>query len=201
METTYVKKRGIGKYVVYVLLAAVAAGIAFYFYAPKPVNNAAIDSMNMFIQNKITDIDQNLAQGNSKADIATRLSWHKSNTALYEEVKTSKDDKVKAQRAVLKTKMIQIQSREFPVLRTAYVESKKEVLGPQNIKIAVSGQKKDILTFTGAIFQPEKTQKGFMKNIHEIITDLRFKQVVYKWSDHVEDVADYKIDSKTDDEI
>jgi restriction endonuclease Mrr len=201
METTYVKKSGIGKYVVYVLLAAVAAGIAFYFYAPKPVNNAAIESMNMFIQNKIADIDEKLANGNDKADIATRLSWHKSNTALYEEVKTSKDAKVKEQREVLKTKMVRIQAREFPALRTAYVESKKEVLGPQNIKIEVSGEKKDVLTFTGSIFQPEQTQKGFMKNIHEIITDLRFKQVVYKWSDNTKDVADYKIDSKNDVEI
>jgi hypothetical protein len=201
MESTYVKKNGIGKYVVYVLLAAVAAGIAFYFYAPKPVNNAAIESMGMFIQNKITDIDQNLAQGNSKADIASRLSWHKSNTALYNEVRTSKDEKVKEQSEILKTKMIQIQAREFPVLRTAYVESKKEVLEPQHIKIAVSGEKKDVLTFTGAIFQPEKTQKDFMKNIHEIIYDLRFKQVVYKWSDNAKDMADYKIDSRTDVEI
>lgn len=201
METTYVKKSNIGRYLVYVLLAAVAAGIAFYFYAPKPVNEAANESMNMFIQNKITDIDQKLAQGNDQADIATRLSWHKSNTALYNEVKTSHDKKVEGQREVLKTKMIKIQAREFPALRTAYVDSKKEVLEQQNIKIAVSGEKKDVLTFTGPIFEPEKTQKDFMKNIHEIINDLRFKQVVYKWSDNNNDLADYKIESKKDVEI
>jgi restriction endonuclease Mrr len=146
-------------------------------------------------------LTRNWRNGNDKADIATRLSWHKSNTALYDEVKTSKDANVKEQREVLKTKMVKIQAREFPELRSAYVASKKEVLEQQNIKIAVSGDKKDVLTFTGPIFEPKKTQKDFMKNIHEIITDLRFKQVVYKWSDKATDLADYKIDSKNDVEI
>jgi hypothetical protein len=97
--------------------------------------------------------------------------------------------------------MVQIQQREFPELRAAYVDSKKEVLGQQHIDIAVTGENKDVLTFEGEMFAPEKVQKDFMKNIYGIVNDLRFKKVIYKWSDQQNGFADYPISSKNDTEI
>lgn len=201
MEIHHQPKTRSYRYIIYLVLAGIAAGIGFYFYSPKPVNKAANANMTLFLQNKISDIDLKLKNGDQDTDLATRLSWHKSNSALYEEAKSNKDKVVKQQREVLRKKMVQVQQRDFPELRTAYVDSKKEVLGQQDITIAVTGANKDVLTFQGKMFAPEKVQKDFMKNIYGIINDLRFKKVVYKWSEQQNSFADYPIDSKTDVEI
>ncbi|MGV3601726.1 MAG: hypothetical protein ACO1N1_11010 [Dyadobacter fermentans] len=189
------------RYVVYLVLAAIAAGISIYFYAPKPVNEAANESMSLFLQNKISDIDTKLKNGDADTDLATRLSWHKSNTALYDEAKSNNDKKIVGQRELLKKKMVQVQQRDFPELRTAYVESKKEALDGQHVAIGLSGAHQEVLTFEGDIFKPEQVQEDFMKNIYGIVNDLRFKKVVYKWSDAPDGHHNYEIKSKQDAEI
>jgi len=200
-QQTSSHKAALGKYLVYILLAAVAAGIAVYFYAPKPVNKAANESMSLFLQNKISDIDLKLKNGDSGTDLATRLSWHKSNTALYNEAKANSDKKIRQQREMLKEKMVQVQQRDFPELRTAYVESKKAALDEQHVTIGLAGDHHEVLTFEGQIFRPEQVQEDFMKNIYGIVNDLRFKKVVYKWSDTPDGYHNYEIRSKGDAEI
>lgn len=190
-----------GRYIVYLVLAAIAVGISFYFYAPKPVNKAANQNMSLFLQNTIGDIDLKLKNGDDGTDLATRLSWHKSNSALYNEAKENSDRKIVQQREVLKTKMVQVQRRDFPELRMAYVASKKQALDEQQVAIGVAGEHQEVLTFEGKMFRPEKVQEDFMKNIYGIVNDLRFKKVVYKWSDGPDGFHNYEIKSKEDAEI
>lgn len=185
----------------YLVLAAIAVGIGIYFYAPKPVDKAANKNMSLFLQNKISDIDLKLKNGDSGTDLATRISWHKSNTALYNEAKANSDKKIKEQREVLKKKMVQVQQRDFPELRTAYVESKKEALDEQHVAIGLAGEHQEVLTFEGQMFRPERVQEDFMKNIYGIVNDLRFKKIVYKWSDAPDGHHNYEIKSKADAEI
>jgi hypothetical protein len=189
------------RYIVYLVLAAMAVGIGVYFYAPKPVNKAANDNMLLFLQNKISDIDLKLRNGDADTDLATRLSWHKSNTALYHQAEGNKDKQVKGQREILKDKIVQVQRRDFPELRSAYVASKKEALEEQNVAIGLSGDHQDVLTFEGQMFRPERVQEDFMKNIYGIVNDLRFKKVVYKWSDEPNGYHNYEVKSKADAEI
>lgn len=191
----------VGRYAVYLIMAAIAAGIGFYFYAPKPVDKAANENMSLFLQNKISDVDLKLKNGDSDTDLATRLSWHKSNTALYNEAKSNSDKQVAEQREVLKKKMVQVQERDFPELRTEYVESKKEALNEQHVVIGLAGSHQEVLTFEGTMFKPKQVQEDFMKNIYGIVNDLRFKKVVYKWSEAPDGVHNYEIRSKADGEI
>lgn len=193
------RKGNIFKYIAYVLIAAAVIGFGIYFLTPKKLTVAEGKNMLLFIDNQIIDIDRNLKSDMSKQDIATRLSWHKSNTSLYNEVKGSKDKVIKPKAEILEKKIVQVQTKEFPELRTAYVKSKKEVLGTQQITIALSGPKNDTLIFNGAIFASEKSKDAFLDNIKPIIQDLRFKKVVYKWSD--KDSSDYKVRAKPDAEI
>jgi len=193
------RKGNIFRYIAYVLIAAAVVGFGIYFLTPKKLTAAEGKNMVLFIDNQIIDIDRNLKSDMSKQDIATRLSWHKSNTSLFNEVKGSKDKVIKPKVEILEKKIIEVQTKEFPELRTAYVESKKEVLEGQKINIAVSGPKQDTLTFTGELFANEKTKDAFLANIKPIIQDLRFKKVVYKWSD--KDSSDFKVRAKKDAEI
>ncbi|MCE6990138.1 hypothetical protein [Dyadobacter sp. CY323] len=198
MEDDHRKKGRIGRIIVYLLLLVAAVGLGIHFFKPKEVDISSNKNMTLFIDNKIIDIDQELAVTHNEADIATRLSWHKSNHALYDEVKSSKDKEIATKREELKKKMVKVQGREFPELRNAYVESKKEVLATQHIDIALSGDHKDVLMISGEMFEAKKSQKAFTNNIQEIVNDLRFKKIVYKWSDEKNAFADYKIDSKND---
>lgn len=198
---TGIGRAALGRYAIYLILAAVAVGIGIYFYAPKPVNTAANENMSLFLQNKISDIDLKLRNGDSSTDLATRLSWHKSNTALYNEAKDNADGKIRNQREVLKKKMVQVQQRDFPELRTAYVQSKKEALEEQHVAIGLSGDRQEVLTFESRMFKPEQVQEDFMKNIYGIVNDLRFKKIVYKWSDAPDGYHNYEIRSKGDSEI
>ncbi|WP_353719436.1 hypothetical protein [Dyadobacter sp. 676] len=109
--------------------------------------------------------------------------------------------KITSQREILKKKMVEVQQRDFPELRTAYVDSKKEALGEQHVAIGLAGERREILKFEGGMFKPEQVQKDFMKNIYGIVSDLRFKKVVYKWSDAPEGHHQYEIRSKEDTEI
>lgn len=189
------------RYIIYLIMAAIAVGISIYFYAPKPVDEAANRNMSLFLQNKISDIDLKLKNGDSDTDLATRLSWHKSNTALYNEAKANTDEKIGEQRETMKKKMEQVQRRDFPELRTAYVESKKEALDEQHVAIGLAGDHQEVLTFEGKMFKPKQVQEDFMKNIYGIVNDLRFKKVVYKWSEAPEGRHNYEIRSKEDAEI
>ncbi|MCE7068248.1 hypothetical protein [Dyadobacter sp. CY326] len=192
-------KGNIFKYIAYVLIAAAVIGFAIYFLTPKQLDPAAEKNMQLFIENKLDDIDQKLKEGLTNQDIATRLSWHKSNTALYKEVKSSKDKTIKPQADLLGKKILSVQAKEFPDLRKAYAASKKEVLAQQKIDIATSGPKHDTLTFVGELFASEKSKDAFLNNIKPIIQDLRFKKVVYKWSD--KDFSEHKVRANKDDEI
>ena len=129
------------------------------------------------------------------------MSWNKSNTALYNDAKDNKDKLIKEQSQVLKDRMVQIQTREFPEMRDEYVNLKKDVLSQEKIQISASGKAKEILTFSGNVFEPKRTKRKFLKDIKQIAKDLRFKEVIFKWSDKSEDYSSYQIDSKTDSEI
>jgi len=201
MDNYQNKKGNTFKYIVLVLLTIAAIGIGIHLFTPKEIDVASNKNMLLFIQNKIIDIDRELVDKSDGADIATRVSWHKSNTALYGEVKDSKDKEVKQETEKLKDRILKVQTLEFPDLRQDYVNSKKDVLHQQSIEIALSGEKKDVLTFEGAVFESKKNKKVFMKNIDQIIHDLRFHQVVYKWADGKDGNSVFKIDSKKDSEI
>jgi len=201
MEGSAPEKQNMFKYIVFFLLAVAAAGIAYYYFSPKEANIADNNNIILFIQNKIIDIDGKLKSGQTDADIATSIAWHKSNAALYNEAKNSKDQKVKEQCNLLRNKIIEIQTKQFPELRKSYVHSKETVLKQENIQIAISGEKNDILSFTSEKFEPKQSQKSFLKSINEIVYELKFTKVIFKWSPDNKDSKEYKISSKNDTEI
>lgn len=195
------KKENIFKYIVFILIAGAAIAIIRYYVTPEPVDTESNKNISIFMQNAIDEIDLSLKKDSSDEDMTTLLSWHKSNAALYNEAKSNKDNAIKEQSNILKNRIIKVQTRDFPGLRNAFTDSKKEALSKENIQIAASGKTSDTLTFTGQLFKPAKTRKEFLKGINQIVKDLRFKKVVFKWSEKAGDFTDYKIEGKGDSEI
>ncbi|GGB81409.1 hypothetical protein [Dyadobacter sediminis] len=201
MEGSAPEKQNIFKYIVFFLLAVAAAGITYYYISPKEADIADNNNVVLFIQNKIIDIDEKLKTGQVDPDLATSIAWHQSNAALYQESLHHKDKQVKEQGNILKNKIIEIQTKQFPELRKSYVQSKESILKQENIQIANAGNRNEILVFTSEKFEPKASQKSFLKNINEIVHDLKFTKVIFKWSPDGKDSREYKISSKNDSEI
>ncbi|KAA6439262.1 hypothetical protein FEM33_13380 [Dyadobacter flavalbus] len=201
MEGSAPEKQNIFKYIVFFLLTAAAAGIAYYYFSPKEADIADNNNVLLFIQNKIIDIDEKLKSGQTDSDLATSIAWHQSNAALYNEALNHKDKQVKEQSNILKDKIIQIQTKQFPELRKSYIQSKEAVLKQENIQIASTGNRNEILVFTSEKFEPKQSQKSFLKNINEIVHDLKFTKVIFRWSPDNKDSKEYKISLKNDSEI
>ena len=201
MEGKLIKKENIFKYIVYLLIAVAAFAIIKYVATPKPVDAESNKNITLFMQNAIDEIDLSLKKDSSDEDMTTLLSWHKSNASLYNEAKGFKNDSIKQKSAILKDRIVKAQTRDFPDLRRAFVDSKKDAFSREKIEIASSGTTNDILIFSGNIFKPVNAKKEFLKGIDQIVKDLRFKKVVFKWSENKDDFTDYPIKSKNDSEI
>jgi len=201
MESNTSKTGNVFKYIAYVFLAVGAFVLIRYFTKPKEIDTASIKDMDMFMKNAIYETDQKLKTDSVEEDVASWISWYKSSAALYNDAKSNKDQAIKQQSKVLKDHLLKVQVRDFPELRENYTEAKKEVLSQKNITIAASGAMHDTLMLTGEMFESSKQKKQFLKSIDQIAKDLRFKRVVFKWSEKATDVSDYEIESKGDSEI
>ena len=198
------KKENIFRYIVFAIITVAAIAITRYYITPKPVDTESNKNVSIFIQNAIAEIDLALKKDSSDEDMTTRLLWLKSTGALYQEAKNNKNKDIKAQSDLLKTRLVKVQTREFPRLRTAFTNSKKEILAKENIQIAISGQYNDTLTFTGKFFATAKSRKDFLKGIDQIVKELRFKKVVFKWSEWSEkrgDFEEFRVKGKADEEV
>ena len=200
METTS-KGRHIFQYFLYLLLACGTAGIVWYYVRPSKTDEISNKNVNLFLENAISDVQQDLRSDITRPDIASRLAWFKANTTLYQQASHNKDKSIKAESQKFKGLIVQAQQKGFPTLRKAYVDSKQEVLKQQHIDIELSGDSKEILVITGSMFEPKKNQQAFLKDIEAVVRDLRFQEVVYKWSVADDSNKHYTIDSKRDDEV
>lgn len=201
MENNTFVTRNIFKYAAYAFLAVGAFVIIRYLTKPKEIDAASIKDMGMFMQNAIYETDQKLKTDSLEEDMASWISWSKSSAALYNEAKRNKDKAIKQQSIILKEHMVQVQIHDFPELRETYTQAKKDLLSQKHIGIEATGRTKDTLTFTGEMFESSKQKKQFLKSIEQITKDLRFKKVVFRWSERQNDVSDYEIESKGDAEI
>ncbi len=201
MESNERGGRNIFTYIAYIFLAVGAFVLIRYFTRPKEADLASIKDMNQFIQNAIYETDQKMKTDSVEEDVASWITWYKSSAALYNDAKNNKDQAIKQQSKVLKEHLVKVQMHDLPELRKTYTNAKKEVLSQKNIAIEASGATKDTLTLTGALFESTRQKKEFLRNIDQIARDLRFKKVVFKWSDKQGDFSDYEIESKEDGEI
>lgn len=201
MEPTERGRRNIFAYIAYAFLALGAFVIIRYFTRPTEADLASIKDMNMFIQNAIYETDQKMKTDSVEEDVASWITWYKSSAALYNDAKNNKDKDIKQQSKVLKDHLLKVQIHDFPELRKTYTAAKKEVLSRKNIAIEASGATKDTLTLTSELFESAKQKKEFLRSINGIAKDLRFKKVVFKWSDKQGDISDYDIASMADGEI
>lgn len=114
------------------------------------------------------------------------------NSTLDENVKLAKE---------LKTKVVNLQAKEFPFIRQRYGKIIANKMWEHDITIKTIGTGNTILDLTGATFATNKNIKEFQTTLHEILTMFRFKQTRYRWYKGADEYTYYNLESSSDKEL
>lgn len=114
------------------------------------------------------------------------------NSTLEDNVKLAKE---------LKTKVTNLQSKEFPILRKRYGKIIANKMWEHDIDIKTIGTSNTIIDFTGATFATNKNIKEFQTTLNEALTMFRFKQTRYRWYKGADEYTYYDLDVPSDKEL
>ena len=113
----------------------------------------------------------------------------------------SSSDEDKKLTAELKKKLIAKQVQEYPKMRKAYAEYAHKLLWEQDIDVTSSGSTNATLTLVGAVFASNTGIASVESNIEEMLKELRFKKVNYKWIQHEEEYQYFDLKTPNDSEL
>jgi hypothetical protein len=120
---------------------------------------------------------------------------------VINEAEKNKDKEINKDGKILKTKVIALQKSEFSKLRKSYGDFIKKELWANNIEASTKGPGSSTLEFIGATFANNKNKEDTQKTLRDILTQLRFKRVNYKWYKYDDEYTYYSMDTPTDGEL
>jgi hypothetical protein len=120
---------------------------------------------------------------------------------VIKDAEKSSDEEINKDGKILKSKVIALQKSEFPKLRKSYGDYVKSQLWADNIIASTKGSGSSTLDFIGATFANNKNKQDTQKTLSEILTQLRFKRVNYKWYEYDDNYTYYTMDTRKDDEL
>lgn len=158
---------------------------------------------------KISNGINNINKGDdiSKVDLTSlqginiALSIFKIYSHLVKDGDASSDKEVLKLTNQLKSKCIASQMRYFPKIRKAYYQLTKERLWEHDIDVTIAGKNNTILKLTGGYFSANANKKETQETLHEMLSNLRFKQTQYRWYKGQDEYTYYTIESNSDNKL
>jgi hypothetical protein len=117
------------------------------------------------------------------------------------EGETNKDKEVNKLSIELKKKVIALQIKEFPKMRSNYGKAVADKLWENNIYVSTQGGKSEVINLTGGVFANNKNIKDTQQTLLEVLTQFRFKEVRYRWYKDASEFTYYKVEAPKDNEI
>jgi hypothetical protein len=93
----------------------------------------------------------------------------------------SDDAKIKKLATQLKTKVIRMQTKEFPILRKEYGKIVANKMWENDIEVTTNGTGRRYINFSGGVFAANKNKKEFQTQVQEVLRMFRFTQSRYRW--------------------
>lgn len=112
---------------------------------------------------------------------------------IIEKGESSDDQEIQKLAKQLKQKVINLQVREFPILRKEYAKVVSKKMWENDIEVTSNGKGHRYINFTGGIFAANKNKKDFQNQIHGALTMFRFTQSRYRWYEGEEEYTYWKI--------
>lgn len=93
----------------------------------------------------------------------------------------SDDPEIQKLAKQLKSKVINMQVKEFPKLRKEYANIVAKKMWENDIDVTANGTNNKNINFSGGIFAANKNKQDFQNEVHEILKMFRFNQSRYRW--------------------
>ncbi|MBK8487590.1 MAG: hypothetical protein IPL48_07365 [Bacteroidetes bacterium] len=102
---------------------------------------------------------------------------------------------------VLKSKVIALQKSEFPKMRKNYGEVLNKKLWTDNIKVKTKGSGYTTLEFEGGVFANNQNKQDTQQALSDILNQLRFKRINYKWYEYDDEYTYYSLKTGQDGDL
>jgi len=173
--------------------------ILIYKDAPKTKEDAKAQIMVLNIIQQMNDLDLLANNKNLEyEEIRNYLDILENATNTYKSYKNSTNPKVKLQVNKLGNKLKSTQITIYPKLRKLFAEESRRRLWEENIEVTHSGRS---ITFTGYIYANNKNIKDSYEAIANVLSELRFSRINFKWNQYADDYTYYNINSPADGKI
>ena len=100
---------------------------------------------------------------------------------LVEKGQNSGDAEVISLSRRLKTQLVAVQNKEFPILRLEYGQFLEKTMWETDVDVSVSGSRNTNINFTGGAFASNKGKKTVQDQLHQTLVVFRFKKSMYRW--------------------
>lgn len=122
-------------------------------------------------------------------------------SSLINDAKKNSDANIQKLGKNLETKLVQLQTREFPKMRADYGQLVGKTLWEHDVDVKVFGNGNSTIEFTGGIFAANKNIKDAQTAIQDMLKKLRFDKANYRWFSGADEYNYYDIESSKDSEI
>lgn len=134
-------------------------------------------------------------------EIVIAVAIYKAYVSIVREGQLSENPEEQKLAKELERKVSKSQVKNFPKLRLAYYKLIKEKLWVNDIDVNVGGAKNTTLQFTAGIFAANKNIQETQNTLSEMFSNLRFKQIQYRWYKGDDEYTYYNIKSPKDSEV
>lgn len=112
-----------------------------------------------------------------------------------------KDVMTSAQLRYLKAtenRLSQFQGRVLPGLRQAFAKNAGQLLWEHDAYVRISGNANKVINISAGMFASNANIKAAHEQVHEILTQLRFNEVRYRWYKEADEFTYFKLDTPSD---
>lgn len=120
---------------------------------------------------------------------------------IIDEYINDKNDEIKKIAKQLETKVSQLQSKEFPKMRKAYVDLVDRKMWEHNIDVYSKWSYNWTIEFVWWTFVNNKNKLDFYMTIKDMLVLLRFDRVNFKWYEYDDEYTYWTIDSNADSKV
>lgn len=148
------------------------------------------------------ETDTDLTKSVQSVDgIVIVLAIYKAYAITIKEGKESTNPDEKELAKKLEAKVSNSQLKSFPKLRMVYYNIMQEKLWEHDVDIKIGGKRNTVLNLTAGYFAANNNIKSTQEALHEMLVNLRFKQINYRWYKGDDEYTYYTVESPKDSEV
>ncbi len=138
---------------------------------------------------------------NSVTSIQIEIALFSAYASIIDEYINDSNPTIKNLAIQLKTKVSNLQKKEFPKIRKAYSDLVSKTMWEHNIEVQAKWTWYSTIEFVWGVFANNKNIKDSYSTLYEILKLLRFDKANFKWYKYDDEYTYYNIESLSDDKV